>query len=270
VQLLRCDPFAPLVQALEVFDDSTQHAPPATLLSERVIAPRAPRLGADSPQDVLAICLDTHGRVDLEDIASLLGQDPDEARRSLGELVYHDPQAGLVPAAEYLSGDVRSKLATARQALTEDPDLQVNVAALERVLPADLGVEDVEPRLGAAWINAATHRQFLAEILDDDTVQVEHPGGAIWAVHANSRSVRATSEWGTGRMPAAQIAKAAIEQRPIQVTDEIDDGERVRRVVTVFLCHMCAYAREILSGRLPGSFREPDARRFAQGALIPG
>ena len=266
MQLLRCDPFAPLVQALEVFDDSTQHAPPATLLSERVIAPRAPRLGADSPQDALAICLDTHGRVDLEDIASLLGQDPDEACRSLGELVYHDPQAGLVPAAEYLSGDVRSKLATARQALTEDPDLQVNVAALERVLPADLGVEDVEPRLGAAWIDAATHRQFLSEILDDDTVQVEHPGGAIWAVHANSRSVRATSEWGTGRMPAAQIAKAAIEQRPIQVTDEIDDGERVRRVVTVFLCHMCAYAREILSGRLPGSFREPDARRFAQGA----
>ena len=231
VQLLRCDPFAPLVRALEVFDDSTQHATPATLLSERVVAPRAPRLGADTPQDALAICLDTHGRVELEEIASLLGQDPDEARRSLGELVYHDPQAGLVPAAEYLSGDVRSKLAAARQALAEDPDLQVNVAALERVLPADLGVEDVEPRLGAAWIDAATHRQFLSEILDDDTVQVEHPGGAIWAVHANNRSVRATSEWGTGRMPAAQIAKAAIEQRPIQVTDEIDDGERVRRVV---------------------------------------
>ena len=231
VQLLRCDPFAPLVRALEVFDDSTQQATPATLLSERVVAPRAPRLGADSPQDALAICLDTHGRVDLEEIASLLGQDPAEARRSLGELVYHDPQAGLVPAAEYLSGDVRSKLATARQALAEDPDLQVNVAALERVLPADLGVEDVEPRLGAAWIDAATHRQFLAEILDDDTVQVEHPGGAIWAVRANNRSVRATSEWGTGRMPAAQIAKAAIEQRPIQVTDEIDDGDRVRRVV---------------------------------------
>ena len=64
VQLLRCDPFAPLVRALEVFDDSTQHATPATLLSERVVAPRAPRLGADSPQDALAICLDTHGRVE--------------------------------------------------------------------------------------------------------------------------------------------------------------------------------------------------------------
>jgi len=232
VQLLRCDPFAPLVRALEVFDDSTQRAAPATLLSERVVAPRAPRLGAETPQDALAICLDTHGRVDLEEIAALLGQEPEEARRALGELVYHDPAAGqLVPAAEYLSGDVRSKLAAARRAIGEDPELQVNVAALERVLPADLGVEDIEPRLGAAWIDADTHRQFLSEILDDDTVAVEHPGGAIWAIRARNQTVRATSEWGTGRMPAAQIAKAAIEQRPIQVTDEIDDGQRVRRVV---------------------------------------
>jgi N12 class adenine-specific DNA methylase len=50
-------------------------------------------------------------------------------------------------------------------------------------------------------------------------------------VRANNRSVRATSEWGTGPDAAAQIAKAAIEQWPIQVTDEIDDGDRVRRVV---------------------------------------
>ena len=206
-----------------------RHARHAPLRAGR----RAPRPAAGRRQPARrARDLPRHPRPRrVEEIASLLGQDPVEARRSLGELVYHDPQAGLVPAAEYLSGDVRSKLATARQALTEDPDLQVNVAALERVLPADLGVEDVEPRLGAAWIDAATHQQFLAEILDDDTVKVEHPGGAIWAVHANNRSVRATSEWGTGRMPAAQIAKAAIEQRPIQVTDEIDDGERVRRVV---------------------------------------
>ncbi len=232
VQLLRSDPFAPLVRALEVFDDATQHAAPATLLSQRVVAPRAPRLGADTPADALAICLDTRGRVDLEEIAALLGQAPAEARQSLGELVYDDPEAGLVPAAEYLSGDVRAKLTAARHATAENPDLAVNVAALERVMPADLGVEDVEPRLGAAWIDAGTHREFLAQILDDDTAAVEHPGGAIWAVRARNQTVRATSEWGTGRMPAAQIAKAAIEQRPIQVTDEIEDPDgRTRRVV---------------------------------------
>ena len=39
-----------------------------------MIAPRAPVLGADTPQDALAICLDTAGRVDLEEIARLLGR----------------------------------------------------------------------------------------------------------------------------------------------------------------------------------------------------
>ena len=65
IAALRGDPFAPLVMSLEVFDDATQTATAAALLSKRMIAPRAPVLGADSPQDALAVCLDTDGRVDL-------------------------------------------------------------------------------------------------------------------------------------------------------------------------------------------------------------
>ena len=70
VRLLRSDPFAALVQALENFDETTQTATPAGILTGRVVVPRAPRLGADTPQDALAICLDTHGRVDLGEIAA--------------------------------------------------------------------------------------------------------------------------------------------------------------------------------------------------------
>ena len=146
----------------------------------------------------------------------------------LGELVYEDPaEQRLVPAAEYLSGNVRAKLEHARQAAIERPELEGNVRALERVLPADLTVEEIEPRLGAVWIDADTHRQFLAEILEDPDIQVEHPGGAMWAVKGRSWSVQATSVWGTERMPAPALAKAVLEQRPIQVTDETDDGRRV-------------------------------------------
>ncbi|HEY5318059.1 MAG TPA: methyltransferase domain-containing protein, partial [Solirubrobacteraceae bacterium] len=226
--IVRHDPFGALIRALEVFDENTQTATPAKMLTERVLAPRAPVLGADSPSDALAICLDTHGRVDLEQIAALLGQQPEEARAALGELVFEDPQLGrLVPGAEYLAGNVREKLHAAREAAQTNPSLAVNGRALERVLPRDLGMDEVEPRLGAAWIDAHTHREFLTEILDDPTVKVEHPGGAIWGVRGNNRSVRATSDWGTERMPAPQIAKSVLEQRPIQVTDETDDGRRV-------------------------------------------
>src|ERR1700746_3843329 len=108
----RSDPYAPLVQALEHFDPVSQTAVKAAIFTGRVVAPRNPRLGADNPADALAICLDVCAEVQLEGIARLLGVSEEQARRELGTLVFDDPGAGrLVPAAGYLSGRVRDKLA---------------------------------------------------------------------------------------------------------------------------------------------------------------
>jgi N12 class adenine-specific DNA methylase len=59
------DPFAPLVQALEEFDPVGQRAAKAPVFRERVVAPRAPRLGADTSAVALALCLDAWGEVRL-------------------------------------------------------------------------------------------------------------------------------------------------------------------------------------------------------------
>ncbi len=121
---LRSDPFGVLVRALELFDDAAQTARPAALLRERVVAPRPPARGADTPADALAIVMNETGRVDLDRIGELLGIEPDDARTQLGQLVFDDPGLGRpVPAAEYLSGNVRAKLDLARAALGERPDL---------------------------------------------------------------------------------------------------------------------------------------------------
>jgi N12 class adenine-specific DNA methylase len=233
ITALRGDPFGPLVMSLEVFDDETQSAAAAALLSKRMIAPREPVLGADTAQDALAICLDTLGRVDLQEIARLLGRSEADARGELGELVYNDPTDSqrLVAAAEYLSGNVRVKLEQARGAAARDTSLEVNVTALQRVLPADIGADEIAPRLGAAWISTEDHQAFLSEILDDSSVLVEHPGGNIWAVRARRDTLLACSEWGTSRISAGEITKAALEQRTITVTDELDDGRRVVNAV---------------------------------------
>ena len=227
IRALRSDPFAALVLSLEIFDEQTGQATPATLLRQRAVAPRTPVLGADSPQDALAVCLDTRGHVDMAAIAELLGDTRDGARAQLDELVYETPTGGLVPAAEYLSGNVREKLEAARIGAVDHPALAVNVAALERALPADLGTDEVHPQLGAAWITEEDHAEFLREILDDPRLRVERAGGGVWGVQGNSASIAARSEWGTGRMAAPTIAKALLEQRVVQVTDELDDGRRV-------------------------------------------
>jgi N12 class adenine-specific DNA methylase/predicted RNA methylase len=220
----RDDPFAPLVYALEEFDPVGQRAAKAAIFRQRVIAPRVPRLGADTPADALAICLDTRGHADLAEIARLLGTSEPDARQQLGTLVFDDPSTGqVVPAAEYLSGNVRDKLRAAEDAAEDDDRFGVNVAELWKVQPADLTPGEIDARLGSAWIGASYVQQFLRETLDDPRLTVEHPGGQIWAVRGDPHSVLATSTWGTGRCPAPQLAQAVLEQRKIEVRDRVED-----------------------------------------------
>ncbi len=47
----RSDPLSAVVYALEHFDPEAMHATKADVFRQRVISPRAPRLGADSPAD---------------------------------------------------------------------------------------------------------------------------------------------------------------------------------------------------------------------------
>jgi N12 class adenine-specific DNA methylase len=209
----RTDPFAPVVQALEEFDPVSQRAATAAIFTRRVVAPRNPRLGADTPADALAICLDVCGEVRLAGIARLLGVDEDQAREDLGTLVFDDPGTGqLVAAAEYLSGNVRDKLKAARRAAEEDPRFAVNAEELTKVIPADLTPAEIGAQLGAGWIDTSVVRQFLREILDDPALKVEHPGGQVWTVRGNRNTVLATSTWGTSRYPAPHLAQAVLDE----------------------------------------------------------
>ncbi len=226
IRLLSQDPFGPLVKALEIYDDVSGEATEAALLSERVVQPPVQVRGADTAADALAVCLDKVGRVDLDEIAALRGLTPAEARTELGTLVFDDPERGLVTAAEYLSGNVRAKLDSARIAAVERPELQVNVDALAEVQPPDLGPDEIEPQIGAAWISADDHRQFLVDLLGDRNVQVLHAGGNMWAVDAPKWSVAATSEWGTEEWPTGNLMHALLEQRTVQVWDTHMDGRR--------------------------------------------
>ena len=217
----RDDPYSALVFALEEFEPVGQRAAKAAIFTRRVVAPRVPRLGADTPADALAICLDTYGEARPGEIARLLGTTEDDARGQLGMLVFDEPGTGrLVPAAEYLSGNVREKLAAAERAAADDPRYEPNTSALREVMPADLTPGEIEARLGAAWIGAAYVEQFLREILEDPTVEAEHPGGQVWAVRGGRHSVLATSTWGTDRYPAPALAQAIVEQRRIEVRDQ--------------------------------------------------
>lgn len=134
----------------------------------------------------------------------------------------------LEPAAAYLSGNVRRKLAAAEAAATHDPRFQANADALKAVIPPDLGIDEVDGRLGAAWIPAADVQQFLVDLINDGedrygSIKVATSGGGIWTVTGGDWGKRATEQWGTSRYSAGQLVQAMLEQKPIRVDDYIED-----------------------------------------------
>lgn len=228
----RNDPDWPLVAALEVFDERSQEAQPAAIFSRRVVDPPRRRVDIDDPEEAVAVCLDESGTVTAKRVAELLRVDPVEARSSLGELVYDDPESGgLTPRAEYLSGNIRRKLTAAVLHAENDARFEVNVAALERVLPRQLEPSEISARPGATWIPPSDVEKFCEEVLGVG-VDIEHlEDMGQWAASLRSGSrqgVALTSEWGTGRANAVTLLDAALNQRLHTVTDVVEGNKRVR------------------------------------------
>jgi len=228
----REDPDWPLVAALEVFDDVTGQARPAPIFTERVISPPMVRLGVDTPAEAIAVCLDETGTLSLERVAELLGTDNAGARAELAGLAFEDPTSGAwEPAARYLSGNVRTKLAEARAAAEEEPRFEANVAALAKVLPRQLEPGEISAGLGAPWIPAEDVEAFCAEVLGAQVAVERVAALGRWSValRAGARaSVALSSEWGTARADAVTLLDAGLNQRQHTVTDEGPDGRRVR------------------------------------------
>jgi N12 class adenine-specific DNA methylase len=228
----RDDPFAGAVYALEHFDPQSQTATKASIFTSRVVVPRVRPLGADTPADALAICLDTYGEVRLEEVARLLGVDEHRAREELGELVFDDPESAqrLIPAAAYLSDNVRRKLETANAAAEHNPRFEVNVAALRAVLPRDIPPDDIAVRLGG-WVRASYVQTFLRETFANEHIDVEHAGGTQWAVRGGGWGVLETETWGTPAMPGSRIAEKLLRAEPIQITVEVEGPDGTTRRV---------------------------------------
>ena len=229
----RRDPGWGLTSALEVFDPTTRTATKAAIFEQWLATPERRFAGAETPIEALAVSLGAGRGVDPAFIADLLACEPDAALAELAAagLVYrahHDPDR-WEPAAGYLCGDVRTRLAAARTLAAGDGRYQPNVAALEAVLPEWLPAEAISARLGAVWIPASDVHQFLVDVLGaDDRVRVEHvPIVGRWVLTVPSyvaSSVAATEQWGTRDASAYDLVQDALNLTPTVVYRTTPDG----------------------------------------------
>lgn len=237
-QLIQIDPDHYRLLALEVFDKKTKKVTgKSDIFTQPTVSKLERATRADNYSDALNIVLNQTGRVDLEQIASLMNSTVDDAKVELVEqgLAFNDPRDGWTVKDFYLSGEVRRKLREAREAAVLDPEFKPNIVALEKVQPEDLPYRRIEPTLGAVWIPADDIKQFMADMMTEagqsaqkDDFLVERLGTGDWLVGFKdktlAKSSTSTNILGTEDRDFADIIAAAIRDMPIEIRRSTRDG----------------------------------------------
>lgn len=233
ISAFRSDKHFATVLGLVNYNDKKHCEEKADIFFRRIHRKPEMRTSAADPSEALAICLDQVGRLDLEVMGRLLSVDPASVPALLGAMAYEDPQSGQwVATDEYISGNVRIKLAQARKALEEHgPRFQRNVDILEPVMPSDLSPEEIHASLGVTWVPPLDIQQFCYDLTRIETTVSYEPKTSTWNIAVKtgaSYGAAATSTWGTARMNAIRLVEAGLNRRTPYVWDELIDSSRVK------------------------------------------
>ena len=226
-----------LLCSLEDLDDEGNFKGKTDMFTKRTIRPAQAVDHVDTAEESLALSLSEQGHVDVEYMSKLTGKTTESIINDLTGVIFRDPvkvdtdgNPIYLPADEYLSGNVREKLQAAKAVAANDPQFQINVAALEKVQPKDLEASEISVRLGATWIPAEYVQQFLEELLDAPyytrrMVKVEFAAyTGSWTI-TNKKfgdgNIKATVTYGTNRANAYLIAENALNLRSTQIRDKV-------------------------------------------------
>ena len=233
-----------LLCSLEVLDEEGGLKRKADLFTKRTIRSHRPAESVDTAVEALALSIGEKAHVDMAYMGQLTGKDEDTLFTDLQGVIFLNPDyeerggEKYLPADEYLSGNVRRKLAEVRTKAETEPQYLPNVEALEKVQPVDLTASEISVRLGATWLDPGYIRQFIFETLDtsrrarwDIKVHYSRITGE-WRIEGKSKdsyNVKAYSTYGTSRASAYDIIESSLNLKDVRIFDyQYDpDGRRV-------------------------------------------
>ena len=182
-----------LLSALEVINEDGELERKADMFFKRTKT--TGRNEVTHTDEALAVSMGEKAAIDMEYMKELSGKSEEELFSDLKGVIFLNPlyeygnsyEPKYLMADEYLSGNVREKLATAKRSAALYPeDYTVNVQALEKVQPKDLTASEISVRLGATWIPPEIFQQFMFEFLDT-------PRYAQWNIKVHYSQF--TGEW---------------------------------------------------------------------------
>ena len=230
----RQDPDYVTVLAMEEFDQNLGVAAPAPILLRRVNRTPERATSADNAAEALAITRGEGRGIDLDRVGELLGITGEaEIVAQLGELIYRSPADDQwVIDRDYLSGNVRTKLAEAERAAALDDRFQRNVEALQAVMPADLGPLDIRVSLGAPWIDPSVIDDFQRDTFGRVSPTTYTSLISYWelADPKTRPTAEARLKWGTPEVGPHDLLENSLNGRSRIVYDEVRRGDRMVKV----------------------------------------
>ena len=238
-----------LLSALEVINEDGELERKADMFFKRTIKPHKPVTEVDTADEALAVSMGEKAAIDMEYMMELSGISEEELFSDLKGVIFLNPlyeygnsyEPKYLMADEYLSGNVREKLATAKRSATLYPeDYTANVQALEKVQPKDLTASEISVRLGATWIPPEIFQQFMFEFLDTPryaqwNIKVHYSQfTGEWNIEGKSydrSNVKAYSTYGTSRINAYKIIEETLNLKDVRIFDYIEDEEGRKKAV---------------------------------------
>lgn len=219
---------------------------------------------ADSISDGLMYSLSDLGRVDIEYISSITGEDYKTIICALKGSIYQNPETwgecfykGWETSEEYLSGNMIRKLKAAKEADKEyNGYFSENIKAIEKVIPPTVATNDIYITLGSPWVPADIIDDFILHLFGDPfkhdrsrynqavidrmmeswkTIHDEITG--TWEIPCKSRyndSVSVSNTYGTDKLEALYILEKTLNMQTIAVKDKIccaTNASGVKRVI---------------------------------------
>ena len=237
-----------LLCSLEILDEDRNLKRKADLFTKRTIRSHKPAEKVDTAVEALALSIGEKAHVDMDYMGRLTGKDEETLFSELTGVVFLNPaytgendgHEKYLPADEYLSGNVRQKLAVAQGKAEQNPQYQINADALAQVQPVDLTASEISVRLGATWLDTEYVRRFIFETLGTPRsaqwgMEVHYSGiTGEWRIEGKSKdrgNVKAISTYGTQRINAYEIIETTLNLKDVRIFDYQYDEEGRRIAV---------------------------------------
>lgn len=231
-----------LLASLEILDEEKNLKRLADIFTKRTIRKPEPVTSVDTPSEALALSIGEKAKVDVPFMVQLCGKPEQEITDELAGAIFRNPVTQQWETSdEYLSGNVREKLATAESFAENHAEYQINVDYLKRVQPKDLDASEIEVRLGANWVKPEYITQFMKEVFKtpnyyagiDIKATYSEISGA-WNISGKSLdrgNPLVTNTYGTLRVNGYKLLEDALNLRDTKIYDTIHDADGDHRVL---------------------------------------